>query len=274
MVSSITEYSRGGPRLISPARLGLRSAEARRSECPPPRKRADRRGCCMRPDTPVDRPDPATYSQLKLLATGQQPSWNSPDITTNSWGPFRLWPESQLVIRNLSTTAVSRFGLGYPRIPIVSVGTTLPPAAEQTLLIPLPQTVLTGEQRFGFHALLVHPSDADPTNNYGAQIHEGFYTSEAGRSITTTLPVRNPLPVAQSLSVAVLSGGPDLALTLSPLGGSFAAFEERVLAVRIDVAASLHGGGGTEYAREVTVLGQNEDGSLLDGATFVVRVNT
>lgn len=256
----------------------------KRSICPRPQKRPDRHGCCVRPDTPVDKPDPATYSQPQLLALGQQPTWNSPDVTTNHWGPFRLMAEAEVTIRNLSpkasaigvktNVAVSRFGIGYSRTPIVTVAANLPPSAERKLLVPFPQWVMNGEQRIGVHVTLEHSADMDTSNNYGAQIHEGFYTSDAGRSFTATLPVRNPLAISQSIQVAVLGGTPDLTVTLPPPGAAFAPFEERILTVHIAVAPTLVGGGGTVHAREATIVGRNQDGSVIDGVTYVVRVNS
>jgi hypothetical protein len=255
-----------------------------RSLCPRPRKRPDRHGCCFTSDTPVERPDPAIYSQPQLLSLGEQPSWNSPDITSNHWAPFRLMAEAGVIIRNLSATAsaigvranaaVSRFGIGYPRTPIVSVATNLAPSAEQTLLIPFPQWVMSGEQRIGFHVTLEHSADKDASNNYGAQTHEGFYTSEAGRLIATTLPVRNPLATSQLIQIAILGGTPDLTVSLVSPATAFAPFEERILPVQITVAASLTGGGGVEHTREATIMGQNQDGSVIDGVTYVVRIDS
>lgn len=256
----------------------------KRSICPQPRKRQARGACCLILDTPVNRPDPATYSQLQLLARGQQPTWNSPDIVTNHWEPFRLKNEAQVTVRNLSATAsavgvranalVSRFGIGYPRTPIVSVATNLATAGEQTLLIPFPQWVMSGEQRIGFHLMLEHGADEDISNNYGAQIHEGFYTSTSGRSIVTTLPVRNPLSISQSIQIATLGGTPDLTVSLVPPVTVFAPFEERILPVQITVAANLRGSGDNEHSREVTILGQNQDGSVIDGVTYVLRIDS
>jgi hypothetical protein len=259
-----------------------RSYIKKRSLCPRPRKRPDRHGCCVKSDTPVQRPDPAIYAQLQLLSLGQDPSWNSPDITSNHWSPFRLKAEVGVVIRNLSTAAsavgvkanvaVSRFGIGYSRTPILSVTTNLAPSGEQSLVIPFPQWVMTGEQRIGFHVTLEHSADLDASNNYGAQTHEGFYTSEAGRSIATTLPVRNPLATSQLIQVAVLGGTPDLTVSLTSPATAFAPFEERILPVNITVAASLAGGDGVE--REATILGQNQDGSVIDGVTYVLRIDS
>jgi hypothetical protein len=133
---------------------------------------------------------------------------------------------------------------------------------------------MNGEQRIGFHVTLEHAADMDVSNNYGAQTHEGFYTSESGRSIATTLPVRNPLPTAQLIQIAVLGGTPDLIVSFVSPATTFAPFEERILPVQIQVSPSLTGGGGVEHTREVTILGQNEDGSVIDGVTYVLRIDS
>lgn len=192
--------------------------------------------------------------------------------------------EAEVTIRNLSAAAsavgvrvnvaVSRFGIGYPKTPIVTIATTLAPSTEKMLLIPFPQSALSGEQRIGYHVALEHSADMDASNNYGLQTHEGFYTSTAGRSFATTLPVRNPLATAQFIQIAHLGGTPDLIVTLTPPTTAFAPFEERILSVNIAVAASLIGGGGVEHTREATIIARNQDGSVIDGATFVLRVNS
>jgi hypothetical protein len=133
---------------------------------------------------------------------------------------------------------------------------------------------MSGEQRIGFHVTLEHSADMDASNNYGAQIHEGFYTSDAGRSFATTLPVRNPLASPQLIQVALLGGTPDLTVSLASPATAFAPFEERILDVHITVAASLTGSSSVEHEREATILGRNQDGSVIDGVTYLVRVDS
>src|SRR6266700_2397680 len=84
----------------------------------------DRRSCCCVAvdDPPPARPDLAIYSQEEQLALGAAPTWDSPDILTNYWSPFKLMPEISVTVRNLSSSVAavnaqvllytSVFGLG------------------------------------------------------------------------------------------------------------------------------------------------------------------
>src|SRR5438876_17119 len=111
--------------------------------CKPQRKKP-RFSCCVAIKNPPERPDPASYSQEEQLALGQIPSWNSPDITTNDWSPFRLRQEAEVKIRNLSATAsaanalvhfyVSQFGIGMARSLMSSMRVNLSPLQERTIL--------------------------------------------------------------------------------------------------------------------------------------------
>jgi hypothetical protein len=269
---------------VSPVRARQATDIRGRALCIQPPKRTGRHGCCLHTSTPIRRPDPATYAPLQMLSLGQQPTWNSPDIVTNHWDPFRLMPEAEVVVRNLSTdasaigvrvnAAVSRFGIGYDRVPIGTRGVNLPPGTSQKMLVPFPQWVMSGEQRIGYHVNLEHTADRDASNNYGSQIHDGYKTSVAGRSFTTTLPVRNPRATSQHVQVALLGAPPDLTVSFVPPAAAFAPFEERILSVHITVNAGLVGSSGSVHSREATLLGLNADGSVIDGATFIVRVDS
>ena len=103
--------------------------------------------CCMNVNTPIDRPDLATYSQAEQFALGAQPSWNSPDITTNYVGQNKLMPEANVVVRNESATAArsaptcsatfSRFGIGYDRTLFGTATTNFAPGEEKLCWFPL-----------------------------------------------------------------------------------------------------------------------------------------
>jgi hypothetical protein len=143
--------------------------------CRPPQRRQSKKNCCLQVNTPVERPDPAIYSQQEQFNLGSQPSWNSPDITTNFVGQNKLLPEAEIAIRNRSTTVpaigvqvnafVSRFGIGFPRSFIGASVVNLVPTQLLSLKIPFPQAVLQGEQRLSFFVRLEHPSDSNLINN-------------------------------------------------------------------------------------------------------------
>jgi hypothetical protein len=249
-----------------------------------PRRQLGRQGCCLKTNTPVERPDPAVYSQQQQLGLGDQPTWNNPDITTNNFGPFALMTEAIMIVRNLAPAAsavgvhvdaaVSRFGIGYPSIPIGGLTASLPPSSQQQLTISLPQSVLTGEQRIGFHVTLHHPHDLSLQNNAGSQIVDGFYTSDAGREFDVSFPVRNPLASSQIISIQLMSGLSDLNPVFQINASPFGPFEERMVNVHMQVNPSIIGGTDSVSVREATFAGWGQDGSLIGGLTFVVLINS
>ena len=238
----------------------------------------------MNVNTPIDRPDLATYSQAEQFALGAQPSWNSPDITTNYVGQNKLMPEANVVVRNKSATAsaiganvqcyVSRFGIGYDRTLFGTATTNFAPGEEKTLLVPFTQAVLAGEQRVAFHVRIEHPTDPVLINNAGAQTLDAFATGSQGRSIATTFRVRNPLAQTQSVQVQMLATQPGIQATFSIDASPFGPLEERQCQVQINVEAWLVGSASSVIDREVTFVGRGGDGQIIDGVTFYVGVHS
>ena len=96
-----------------------------------------RRDCCLDiSDKIVHRPDPTIYSQEEELGVGRPTSWNSPDITTNDWGPFRLRDTITAQISNRTDKVnaantlvhcyLSPFGIGMPFAPYASHRISIP----------------------------------------------------------------------------------------------------------------------------------------------------
>ena len=89
------------------------------------------------PNTPVDTPDLAVYSQIEELQKGNIPSWDSPDMMTDDWRPFRLRQDALIKIRNLSDSVpainalvhyyTSSFGIGTQRELKLSRLVSVPP---------------------------------------------------------------------------------------------------------------------------------------------------
>ena len=137
----------------SVASIGLPAwAEA---SCTPTRKSRLGTACCLKPQPPPDRPDPATYSQDEQFSLGTAPTWDSPDILTNYWNPFTLMPEATVKVRNLSglvsavnvqvLVATSAFGIGLPRTPMSAQIISLAPGQQSQLLFPFPQSLLQAQ---------------------------------------------------------------------------------------------------------------------------------
>ena len=253
------------------------------SICRPRRNIRSNSSCCFTPNgPPPDRPDLAIYSQGEQFANGNTPTWDSPDILTNFWNPFRLMPESQVTIRNLSPTATAAntqvffytatFGIGQPRTLLGSQIMTLGPSQQVTLTFPLPQTVLNAsEQRIAVHAKIVHPYDAKPINNEGAQLLADAYTSQSGRSFTMNFPVVNPIAANQQITLAVLSN--QVSASVSPASNVFGPLQQLTGVLTVHVPNTIHGSPAAPVRCDVTVVGRDAAGKLLDGLTCVVWVD-
>lgn len=263
--------------LASPS---LNRSAARDRSCRPTR-RPSRGSCCVHLEEPPDRPDPAIYSQAERLGSGIEASWNSPDITTNFWSPWRLMPEPEVVVRNLSPSAsavgvqvqikIAPFGIGTPKTPISAQVLNLAPSEERKLVFALPQSVLTGDPHVGVFVEIAHSVDKNVANNRGDQVIDGVFTSEAGRSLTFKFPVRNDEPQPRTLTLATL--GNDLGAAVFPASHSFSPFEQIVATLTAHVPSALHGTPGSDIRREVTVVARDGAGRLVGGVTFIVRID-
>ncbi len=249
-----------------------------------PQKRPDPRGCCLQldKDTPIEYPDPAIYSQEEQLALGNIPSWDNPDITTNEWGPFRLLPESKVIVRNLSPTissvntlvhfSTSSFGIGMPTTLIATKQVSIPQASQVELSYPLPQAVLQGDQRVGVYVRIEHSGgDANYSNNNGAQVHDGSFTTESGRTFNVSIPVYNNSNFSRQIQLSIMPT--DIVASITPSTHLFAPHEQLIATLHISVPAFLSGSSSSYISRAVTVVGRLNTGELIGGATKLLRIN-
>jgi len=247
--------------------------------CLPSKRRTEGRCCALWRDDPPRRPDPATYSQSEVEASGGEPTWNSPDLWTNHWSPWRLYDEIQVRVRNLSpdTSAVNAivqlevapFGIGFDWEPLGGHVIGLAPGEERDLFYPLPEALRTGPPRISTRVRIQHASDTRTINNVGEQTIAGVFTSEAGRDLTFVFPVRNPAAETQELSLGALSNDVGAAVQLP--GGAFGPHEQRNAVLTLQIPDSLHGDG--DLRREITVVARNALNVRIGGATFIVRID-
>jgi hypothetical protein len=233
-------------------------------------------------NTPIERPDLAIYSQDEVVAGGGAPSWDSPDILTNHWAPFRLMEEARVTVRNLSPTTsaanalvhfyTSPFGIGTRRQLRLTRMVSIAKASQVQLLFPLHQEVLAGDPRTGVHIVIEHPTDEKPINNSGSQVHDGGYTSESGRSFDVDIPVLNDAGLTRQITLAVLPT--DLLASVTPASRVFGPFEQVVATLHVEVPAFLVGTPAAEIHRAVTVIGRvGAAGPVLGGVTRLLRIN-
>ncbi len=234
-------------------------------------------------DTPIETPDLAIYSQDEAVAGGVAPTWDSPDIVTNDWAPFRLKPEAKVTVRNISPTTsaanalvhfyTSDFGIGTRRQLRLTRMVSIPRASQLDLLFPLPQEVLAGDPRTGVHIVIKHPTDRNLINNSGSQVHDGGYSTESGRTFDVSIPVLNDSGLARQIVLAVLPT--DLLATITPASHVFAPFEQLIATLHVKVPPFLVGSPGSEINRGVTVVGRlGSGGAMIGGVTRLLRINS
>lgn len=245
--------------------------------------RPPKRSCCTRlKDDEIQRPDLAIYSQIEQLSNGQNPTWDSPDITTNAWRPFRLLEEAHVVVRNLSSNAsavnalvnyyIAPFGIGMRRELKSSKRISLGANSQVELLFPLEQAVLSGDPRVGVHVEIEHPHDSKAINNKGAQIHVGDYTTEAGRTHSVSIPVLNDSAFARQISFQILPT--NLNASITPTSHNFAPGEQITATLNIEVPGSIVGSSSNVINESVTVMGVAADGTLVGGVTRLLRIDS
>ncbi len=248
------------------------------------RLRAPRRTtCCIRvPSDIVHDPDPAIYDQQLIYASGDAPSFNSPDLDTVTVWPLRPIDNLGITCRNLSADASanqtrvdlswSPWGIGMPRQPIGSAFVDLARAgfagSEKKIAWPLPP-VVQAASRYGIFASLSHPYDKNPANNQGEQTVDGFQTS-AGRSKTFVVPVRNPTGSVQTIT---LNRGPAPVVpwtTIVPSVLTLGAGAQQNVMVSINVPAAIPPSPpGTLISATVDVLA-TIGGTYLGGVSILI----
>ena len=247
------------------------------------RKRGPSRKKCnnVYVEDPVEKPDLDIYSQLELIRNGQIPNYDSPDIVTNSWRPFRLRQEASVKIRNLSPTvpainalvhyATSDFGIGTEEVPRISKVVNVPANSEIELLFPLDQETLNGDPRVGVHIQIEHPHDPNLGNNYGSQVHDGGFTTESGRNFTIQIPVINNVSFNRQLVLNVMPT--DMITSLSFSTDNFGPFEQKIVNLTIEVPNHLHGTASNYLSRAVTLAGRLTGGETIGGITRLIRID-
>jgi hypothetical protein len=251
--------------------------------CEPRRQDSTASRCCFTPyGPPPDPPDLAIYSQSEQFALGIPPTWDSPDILTNFWNPFRLMPESTVTVRNLSPTvsavngqvlfSVATFGIGQPFSLLGTQIVTLAPGQQTNLTFPFPQSVLNAaEQRIAVHVRLVHPFDGKAINNEGSQLLADAYTSQSGRSFSVSFPIVNPRATAQQISLQVLPN--QLSAVVTPGSQVFAPLQQFGASLQLQVPSGVHGTSASPVRLDATIVGRDGSGEILGGLTYVVWVD-
>jgi hypothetical protein len=238
---------------------------------------------CISTDKPPKRPDPAIYSQLQRLSQGLAASWESPDVQTNYWSPWRFMDSIVVYVRNESTesSAVNTlvqakwaaFGIGTPLNPLGDQVINLGIAPDQqTLLFPVNDSLRALGNDVSIQINISHPHDKDVANNTGFQAIHGVSTSESGRSPGMTFAVVNASASTETITLVVLAN--DIAATVTPAVRTYAPNEQITATLSAVVPASITPPAGGYILKDATVVGYNSSGKILGGVTLLVRVDS
>ncbi len=230
---------------------------------------------------PVQKPDLAIYSQEEELSNGNIPNYDSPDIITNSWRPFRLRNEANVKVRNLSPSvpaintlvhyATSPFGIGTQQERKLTKVVNLAPNQEIELNFPLDASTLEGDPRVGVHIMIEHPHDPNQVNNYGSQVHDGGYTTESGRTFSIQIPVFNDSNFTRQINLTLMPT--DVIASLNTTSHVFAPYEQLIVTLNIEIPGFLNGAADSIINRAVTAVGRLNDGTLIGGVTRLIRID-
>ena len=189
-------------------------------------------------------------------------------------------PESHVTVRNLSSSASAAnvlvsvgfgpFGIGMPVTALSSKYVSLGPSAGVELLYPLTQAMLAGEQLVSVFVDIIHSADAEMENNHGEQSIIHGLTSEVGRTIDFSFPVRNAASFPQVMSFVTYAN--TVSFTVTPTSHSFAPLEQIIVQGKIKVAPGLHASPDWIY-QSATMAALGNGGALLGGITYVVHID-
>lgn len=166
----------------------------------------------------------------------------------------------------------ANFGIGQPRSLLASQIVALGPGQQVNLSFPLPQNLFNAaDQRLATHVRILHPYDAKLINNEGSQLLADAYTSRMGRGFSVQFPVLNPAPTTQEITLVAMPN--DLSAVINPGAQLFAPLQQITATLTFAVPSVLHGTGPAPLRRDVTIVGRDAAGNLLDGLTYVIWVD-
>jgi hypothetical protein len=249
--------------------------------CQPTPRPIGRATCCVEIDKPPDCPDLAIYSQDEQFAAGNPPTWDNPDIVTNT-----ITLDVKVTVRNLSTDtsavnglvefSTSFFGIGVKRTVESLRRISLPPKGEVTL--PFMASAYGGAFPDGVirppaHIRLEHPYDSRVINNVGSSMVTEARTTQpaVGRKPLFIFPVVNQLPETRTIALSLLPN--ELNAVVTPTSRSFAPLESFAATLQLQVPDIFHGTSKAPIRKDVTVVGRGPDGGVIDGLTYIIWID-
>jgi hypothetical protein len=238
---------------------------------------------------PPKRPDPAIYDQQLVLASGQVPTWDPPDLRclwiAGEWQDIppngqnaHFFPTLIAKPRNIGeaqavNTVVkawrSDFGLGMPRIPLPNAMVNLPPGAVSEVQIRIPEGFTQDFMKPpGLHVELQHPHDKDVNNNHCSfNVTRLRIEGPNARNLVIACPISNQTGAVVTYQLRFYTS-PGVTATV-PASVTLAPNEQQMLPISILISPNIHGG-QTAASLEATLVAAAPD--FLDGMTWNLLV--
>lgn len=238
---------------------------------------------CLSTDKPPRRPDPAIYSQLQRISQGLSVSWESPDITTNWWAPWRFMDNIGVIVHNTSMEASAvnvlvqvswaPFGIGtqFSHLGAQMINLGIGPSS-QNLNFPINQAIRDLGNDVSIRVDISHPHDKDPENNLGLQGIHGVLTSESGKTPSMKFAVVNQSANTETINLVVQPN--DIGATVSPTSHTFLPNEQITATLSVNIPASIVPPPGGFVLKDATVVAVTSSGKTLGGVTLLVRVDS
>lgn len=243
-------------------------------------------GAALRTPSPVSRPDLRIYSQADRFSNGQTVSWDSPDIGTwvSRQGVARTRDSFSIRAHNDSQTVGahnalihcdwSEFGIGTTWQRLASQQSSFGAGEVKNLTVPVPEELRVPERFIRARVDLVHPSDANESNNSGAQGVRPVRMAEfSSRVFSDAFPIENHTETTQNLSLHIFTHDTPFPATVDvqPLQLVLAAGETGTVEVIVTLNESLPdnfppGGVGARF----TITAQHAGANLVDGVTYAL----
>lgn len=248
------------------------------------RKRKRRPHCkCISTDKPPKRPDPAIYSQIQRISQGIYASWESPDIKTNWWIPWRFMDSIEVIVQNKSNEASAvntlvqvswaPFGIGTIFAPLGAQMINLGLAPDQKIMqFPVSNAIRELGNNVSIRVDISHPHDKDAHNNLGFQAIHGVVTSDVGKAPKMDFAVVNDSAASETITLVVQAN--EIGASVSPASKVFAPNEQITATLSTAIPASITPPSGGHILKEATVIGYNSSGKILGGVTLLVRIDS
>lgn len=105
----------------------------------------------------------------------------------------------------------------------------------------------------------------------GAQVHDGGYTTESGRTFAIQVPVLNNSNFSRQINLTIMPT--EIIASVNIASHTFAPYEQLIVTLNMQIPGFLNGAADAVINRAVTLVGRLTDGTLIGGITRLIRID-